>query len=289
MTYNPNIPQGPDLPSESQIDINSNFLSLNQVFGEDHIPFGNLIEEATLATPCVLTSTNHRLTTADTVTVFNMEGITTGGVRQDWSINSTLFVVTVIDADTFSLDGSNTTAEPPYIADSGDFTSAALPYGEHTKNFFPSTILNPPNRANPKSAYFTQNIENLAQLFFQNDDTVEDAFPLTNIPIKATSLLIDGTVNRGKAIGFDTPWKIIVNFGQVRVERQSPTTYNYPVPYKSQVFSFTATFGPAPFFFVINPQNPVGRSISLTQFIIDYEIDGVDSFLGPVNFIAIGI
>lgn len=290
MTYNPNIPQSPDLPSDSQPDIESNFLSLNQVFGEDHIPFGNLIEDATLATPCVVTSTNHRLTTADTVTVFNMEGITTAGVRQDWSINSTLFVVTVIDVDNFSLDGSNTTAEPAYIANSGDFTSAALPYGEHTKNFFPSPILNPPNRNNPKTAYFSQNIDNLAELFFQNDITADDVFRLTNIPITAKQIFtaLDGT-QLGKGVGFVTPWNIIINFGQVQAIRALPFTHEYPVPYTSQVFSFTLTLGPAPFFDNQNQQNPIGRSLNNTQFVIDYASAAIGTVIANVNFIAIGI
>ncbi len=290
MTYNPNIPQAPDLPSDSQPDIDSNFISLNQVFGEDHIPFGNLIEEATLAAPCVITSVNHRLTTADTVTVFNMEGITTGGAREDWSINGTLFVVTVVDDDTFSLDGSNTATEPTYLTNSGDFTSAALPYGEHTKNFFPSPILNPPNRANPKTAYFTQNIQNLAELFFQNDETDADIFQLTNIPLGATTLYraLDNS-QIGKGIGFTTPWGMIINFGQVLTLAGLPFTLNYAVPYTSQVFSFTITTGPAGAFNSNNVENPIGNSISLTQFIIDYVSDSLLSVRANVNFIAIGI
>lgn len=290
MTYNPNIPQGPDLPSDSQPDINSNFLSLNQVFGEDHIPFGNLIEEATLATPCVLTSTNHRLTTADTVTVFNMEGITTGGVRQDWSINSTLFVVTVIDEDTFSLDGSNTTDEPPYIANSGDFTSAELPYGEHTKNFFPSPLLNPPNRNNPKSAYFTQNIDNLAQLFFQNDGTEDDVVQLSNLPISGRVIwrALDNSL-LGKGFGFTTPWNIIVNFGQVFTLRGLAFTLNYAVPYTSQVFSFNISNGPNGSLNLERMENPIGESLNNTQFKIDYASDSLISVRSNVNFIAIGV
>jgi len=290
MTYNPNIPQPPDLPSDNQPDINSNFLVLNQVFGEDHIPFGNLIEEATLATPSVLTSTNHRLTTGDTVTVFNMEGITDGGVRTNWSINSMLFTVTVIDENIFSLDGSNTTAEPTYIANSGDFSSLALPYGQHTKNFFPSTLENPPNRNNPKSAYFTQNINNLAELFFQNNGTADDVFQLTNIPVAGREIFraLDNK-QLGKGVGFRTPWNIIVNFGQVQTVKGLPFTLNYPVPYLSQVFSFNITTGPAPNFNKNDIENAIGESISNTQFKIDYASDNVITVVANVNFIAIGI
>ncbi len=289
MTYNPNIPQAPDLPSDSQPDIDSNFISLNQVFGVDHIPFGNLIEAATLAAPCVITSTNHRLTTADTVTVFNMEGITTAGVREDWSINGTLFIVTVVDDDTFSLDGSNTATEPVYLANSGDFTSAALPYGNHTKNFFPSPVFNPPNRANPKSAYFSQNIMNIAELFFQNDQTVNDIFPLTNIPISATTLYNIAGTALGKGLGFTTPWGITLNFGQLFALKSLTLTHNYAVAYTSQVFSFTMTLGPASFFSTTPQQNPFGRSVSNTQFQIGYATGSAQDANAIINFIAIGI
>jgi hypothetical protein len=39
MSYNPNIPQPPDIISVSQGQILQNFISLNDVFAEDHVPF----------------------------------------------------------------------------------------------------------------------------------------------------------------------------------------------------------------------------------------------------------
>lgn len=260
--YNPRIPQAPDLPSDSQPDIDSNFLSLNEVYGEDHIPFGNLIEEATLAAPIFITSTNHRLTTGNTVTMFNMEGITDNNVREDWTINGSAFVVTVIDDDTFSLDGSDSTTFPTYISNSGDFSSVSLPYGSHTKNFFPTPQLNPPNRVAPKSAYFTQNIENLAELFFQNGNTLADVFQITNLPISATTT---------EGFGFVTPWGWIVNMGEITIDNLGFTTFDYPLAFTSEVFSLTLTRG----VIRINPggsstKSVVGSSLSTTQFQAQY-------------------
>ena len=39
MTYNPNIPQPTDRPSNSQADILTNFQTLNSIFGNNHVPF----------------------------------------------------------------------------------------------------------------------------------------------------------------------------------------------------------------------------------------------------------
>lgn len=281
MTYNPNIPQPPDLPSDSQPDILTDFLSLNEVFGVDHIPFGNSIEEATLANPCVCTSTNHRLTTGDTVTVYNMEGIDLISVREDWVINNTSFTVTVIDEDTFSLDGSDSTTYPVYIPNSGDFSSTDLPYGYHTKNFFPTTRLDAPNLTSPKSSYFPQNVENLAQLFFQNGATAADKVPLTQV--NTTTQTIDGR-------GFITPWGLIINMGTVVARSSGFSTFNYPVPYTSTVFGLILTRG-RPLTIDTNDTSTktvVGQSINLNQFQASYAASG--STVGAhIKFLAVGI
>lgn len=278
-SYNPRIPQQFDLPSDSQPDIETNFLSLNEVYGEDHIPFGNLIEEATLAAPIVCTSTNHRLTTGDVITVFNMEGTTDAGVRKDWDINGSAFTVTVIDDDTFSLDGSDSTTFPTYLSNSGDFSSAALPYGEHTKNLFPIPSLQPPNRNTPKSAYFTRAVEDGSQLFFQNGPTATDSLQMTDLPIEATT-------TTGK--GFITPWGLIINMGQVIGVAQEFTTFDYPLAFTSTVFSFNITRGPVRFGRAGGSRNPVGSSLSNTQFEVRYANDGTEEFETYIKYIAIG-
>ncbi len=278
-TYNPRIPQATDLPSDSQLDIESNFLNLNEVYGEDHVPFGNLIEEATLAAPIVITSTNHRLTTGNTVTVFNMEGLNDKNVPEDWTINGSAFVVTVIDDDTFSLDGSDSTTFPTYIANSGDFSSVSLPYGSHTKNFFPTIQQNPPNRNTPKSAYFTQNIDNLAELFFQNGSTLADSLQMTNLAVAITT-------NVGK--GFVTPWGWIVNMGEVIAVANTFTTFNYPLAFTNRVYSFTITRGRIRASSAAGTRNPVGSSLSNTQFQVRYANDVSNNFVTRIKFIAIG-
>ncbi len=261
-TYNPRIPQATDIPSDSQEVIESNFLSLNEVYGEDHVPFGNLIEEATLAAPIVITSTNHRLTTGNTVTVFNMEGLNDKNVPEDWTINGSASVVTVIDDDTFSLDGSDSTTFPTYISNSGDFSSVSLPYGSHTKNFFPVTQQNSPNLAAPRSSYFTQTVENLGELFFQNGNTLAALLQMTNLPISE---------NTTEGFGFVTPWGVIINIGQITADNSQFRTFNYPLAFTNRVFSLTLTRG----IFRINPGNStksiVGSSLSNTQFRVRYE------------------
>lgn len=42
MTYNPNIPLGTDIPSQSQAQFLTNFQQLNTVFDIDHIPFNDV-------------------------------------------------------------------------------------------------------------------------------------------------------------------------------------------------------------------------------------------------------
>ncbi len=293
--YNPNIPQPRDLPSDSQSDFDTNFLSLNEVFGEDHVPFGNIIEAATIAAPIVITSTTHRLTTGNSVTVFNMEGTNDVGVREDWPINGTTFTVTVIDDNTFSLDGSDSTTFPTYLANSGDFSSISIPYGNHTKNFFPSPQLNPPNRASPKSAYFSQEVVNenslnQTELFFQNGETLADIVQLTNIP---SSPIVQyrnlAGVSIGNGRGFITPWGTIVNFGNAQVLRGLFTTLNYAIPYTSQVFSFTMTRGPVRATNTFQ-ENPIGQSLSNTQFRMSISsTSNLSSVIARVSFISLGV
>ncbi len=42
MTYNPNIPQAADIPSQSQGELLTNFKQLNTIFDVDHVPFNDV-------------------------------------------------------------------------------------------------------------------------------------------------------------------------------------------------------------------------------------------------------
>lgn len=280
ITYNPVIPQAADLPSDSQSDINSNFFSLNTTYGQDHIPFGNSIENATSEAPIVITSPIHRLTTGNQVTVFNMEGINSNEVRIDWPINDDTFLVTVIDENTFSLDGSDGSDEilfPPYLENSGDFNSLDLPYGQHLKNFFPTPLTEPPNRISPKTAYFPMEMLNLSQLFFQNGDMEENITQLTGLsPI----------VSNHRGTGWKTPWGLIINMGKRKLNGDVQT-FAFPVPFTVLPISLMITRD-ALEEAGSGTRNPAGRIINLTQFNARIERSGNTAIAG-CHFLAIGI
>lgn len=286
MDYNPVIPQPPDIPSDSQSGLDSNFIQLNDIYGQDHIPFGNLIEEATSTAPIVITSPTHRLSTGNQVTVFNMEGMLPTGAFLEWPINEQTFTVTVTDENTFSLDGTDGTDEelfPPYLARSGDFSSIDLPYGKHLKNFFQFPLEAPPNRASPKTAYFTQevekaneNVENLSQLFFQNDDMEEDITQLTDLVQVGM---------QGRSRGWRTPWGLIINTGFPRLTGKF-TTHNFVVPFTNLGIAMMLTrdalqqIGDG-------TRNPVSFIINLRQFNARIETSGREA-IANCRYWAIG-
>lgn len=279
MTYNPFIPQPPDLPSDSQGDLLSNFGLINTFFGVDHVPFGNTIQSATLTNPIVITSPIHRLTTGNTVTVTLLKGLTPEQVIEDWPINGMTFVVTVVDENTFSLDGSNGTTYPPYIDNSGDFSSPDIDYGFHLKNFFPQAILADPNRAAPISSYYTKlNVNNIPNLFFQNG-------ALASLVKQLSDLTIANETSSGR--GFKTPWGMIINAGMVRGNSEQFITYNFPTPYTNRVFTLQLTVKPnRP---LLNfGVNPVGEAISLTQFKVQAQRSGQTVLNRNIYYLAIG-
>jgi len=279
MTYNPFIPLPPDLPSDSQGDILLDFNLLNNFYGVDHVPFGNAIRNGTLASPIVITSLNHGLTTGDTVTIQTMQGTTPEGVIQPWPINGNTFTVTVINPNFFSLNGTNGTTYPPYIQNSGSFDSTDLDYGFHTKNFFPQAITADPNRDAPISGYYTKlNASNIPQLFFQNGSLAAMVSQLVNLPVANQT---------AAGQGFKTPWGMIINMGMVQANRQSVTTYNFPTPYTSRVFTLILTMKLSGS--VTDPQiNPVGLASSLTQFQVQLQSNLNANFSRSVFYIAIG-
>lgn len=282
MTYNPFIPQPPDLPSDSQGDFLSNFGLINNFFGNDHVPFGNSIEDATLSNPIVITSTTHRLTTGNTVTVTSMRGRTPENVIEDWPINGSTFTVTVIDENTFSLNASDSTAYPPYIVNTGDFVSPDIDYGFHLKNFFPEAFNRDPNRNNPISSYYTKlDTTNVPNLFFQNGINSNFVKQLTELEV---------TNQTGAGRGFKTPWGLIINMGSVFSTSQNFTTYSFPVPFTTKgltiIFTISRPKGPVNTSPIIVP---VGAIINNTQFRVQTQRSGSSVVTGNIFYIAIGI
>lgn len=279
MTYNPFIPQPPDLPSDSQGDILSNFNLINNFFGVDHVPFGNSIQAATQASPIVITSPIHRLTTGDTVTVTSMRGTTPELVIEDWPINGISFTVTVIDSNIFSLNGSNGTTYPPYIPNTGDFSSPDIDYGFHLKTYFPQAIPGDPNRQPPISAYYTKlDVNNVPNLFFQNG-------ALASLVKQLSDLQIANETSTGR--GFKTPWGMIINMGMVRGTARNFITYNFPTPFTSRVFTLQLTMKPNT---ISNSFgiNPVGQVLSLTQFQVQAQRSGTVDIDRNMFYLAIG-
>lgn len=260
MTYNPQTPRGPDIPADDQDEFLSNFRLLNIFFGRDHIPFGNIIRTATLATPCVITSLNHRLSTGNSVTVTHMNGLNVNGVVIPWSINGSSFVVTVIDENTFSLNGSNTTAENTYIIESGDFTSPDINYGFHTRNFLnqPRTTA-PVLASNKQSSFYSRNINNLAELIFKNANTTAREFQLTNIKT------VPNFVENINGKGIRTPFGVIINFGLIPIANTSTVT-TFPIPYTSTVFSLNLTPN------IPGTEIPLITVVTTTNFTANYSL-----------------
>lgn len=66
----------------------------------------NYITFADTTNPCQITSKDHSLSTGDVIYIANVQGMT--------QLNSSLYTITVIDADTFSLDGIDATGYTAY-------------------------------------------------------------------------------------------------------------------------------------------------------------------------------
>jgi hypothetical protein len=264
-TYNPATPLPSDIPADSQDDFVTNFQLINQFFGQDHIPFGNTVQFATNANPCVCKSALHGLTTGNTITISHF-GSLVGDVIVRWNINGGPYTVTVIDEDTFSIN-ADASANPEYLPDTGAFTCAQFNYGFHKKNFLPNVLIRGPNtippRGSPYSAYYskaqvnpaTDDQTKLAELFFQNG--VGEGFErqLTNLNF------VEVSTKTGK--GVKTPWGLIINFGQIDVPLVT-TNFQLPIPFTTAFWSITGTLQLAKNknlrpFYVLN-------ALGLTQF-----------------------
>lgn len=229
-SYNPGTPQGPDIPADSQDEFLTNFDLLNQFMSVDHVQFGNIVTFATNANPCVCTSPNHGLTTGNSVSITHF-GSLVGDVITPWNINGGPYTATVIDANTFSIN-ANASGNPPYLANTGAFSSPSINYGFHKKTFFPAVLSQGPNTVpplgNPYSAYYTKAQSDIAQLFFQNSPGSGFERQLTDLPF------IEVSNANGK--GIITPWGIRINFGQITY-KITTQAYNLPAPFVSSFWS----------------------------------------------------
>lgn len=249
MSYFPSIPQPDDIPADSQDEFLTNYGTLNEEFGINHIPFGNTVTSATLANPSVITSVNHRLITGDTVTFYHMFGINTNVGRIPWpdTINGVNFAITKIDDDSFSIP-LDTSSFDPYEASSGNYlVTSAYSYGFHTKLNIPNALLNSPNLVSPKSSIYTKVIEKTyvrgkfpnftnevissIELFFQNANSGEKQLTNNNMIPK-----FQGTQ------GLTLPWGVILNFNFATVGGQNQTVFSYAVPYTTTNYFTIATY-----------------------------------------------
>lgn len=224
---------------------------LNQIFGENHTPFGNVIEAATRQNPTRITSTNHGLETGDTIIVSHTKGIRNGKV-QPWGTagGSAVFgpgpyVVTVsTDPDDpnrfneFTVPVDASTFIQYYADEPGDWlcTTSGFEYGWHKLLQFPQP--NPPTNSptGKQSAVYTSvpaGRKQASQLFFAN----------SNGEVQLTDLRNSSVRNITEAgIGLRTPFGYIINFGQVKFDSDGEE-YSFPIPYTSSgtIYSLTAT------------------------------------------------
>lgn len=284
MTYDPGTPQASDIPAASQGEFFDNFLLLNQFFGNDHIPFGNVITSATNAFPVVCKSPNHGLTSGNTITVSHMCYLNQDGILEPWPINGGPYVVTVIDPNTFSFNQSSVDLGT-YYPNSGAFVCQQFNYGFHTKNYFPFTQVSDPNLAPPYSSFYpktttlmisTKTVE-VPNLFFNNGVGSSFVSQLTQIPFRSTK----------RGIGFKSPWGITFNMGQVQLKGVNSST--------AVSFSFPMPFSSTPFMIIISKMiEPVGLTLLIfdlttTEVYIKGIPAGVSTGNPQISYIAIGI
>jgi hypothetical protein len=232
MTYNPSTPQPPEIPSQSQSRFLTNFSLFNQYFGQDHTPPGNAITLATNAAPIVITSPGHALSTGNMVTVYDITG-TEGNTPVAWPINGNTFTITVVDSNTFSLQGSDATNYPTYLAGTGNFSSASYLYGYHKQLTAANPLPNdPPSFIGGGSIYPKISLAPNgnprfpnADFFFQNLASIVQLTRLFNNATPASQ-------GEGTKWSFRTPWGVIINTGIVTSSLVGGTIIvDFPVPY----------------------------------------------------------
>jgi len=256
MTYNPNTPQPTEIPSQSQSRFLTNFTLLNQYFGQDHTPPGNVITLATNAAPIVITSAGHGLVTGNMVTVYDLTGID-GNTPVAWPINGNTFTITRISSSRFSLQGSNGTSYPTYLAGTGNFSSPSYLYGYHKQLSAPGPLPSDPTAivagGDIYSKIFLQPNGNPRfsnpDFFFQNLSKVVQLTRLFN-NAKASS-------TGGTKWSFVTPWGLIFSTGLINSGPTGATSTNFAIPYTT--VNFGVVIG------CIKPPSPLVTSVTTTS------------------------
>jgi hypothetical protein len=289
MTYNPNTPLPQEIPAESQSRFLDNFTLLNQYFGRDHVPFGNVISNATLAAPCVITSASHGLSTGNTVTIYDISGLQ-GNSAVQWPIDGSSVTITVIDADTFSLNASDSTLYPPYIDGTGNFSSPSYLYGYHTHITYPTPLkADPPITTSGGSSLYQKVFipppgkqpSRRGDLFFETQISPSIVDQLTRLFVNTQSS------SAGTNYSIVTPWGVIFNFGKTSHEEfTGPITVNFKSPYTATNFGVIISLSSG----IFGDAELGVNSTSLTNFSFTSRNESEFSdFNEAINYISIGI
>lgn len=292
MTYNPSTPQPSEIPSQSQTRFLTNFTLFNQYFGQDHTPAGNVITLATNTAPIVITSAGHGLSTGNMVTVYDITGIE-GNTPVAWPINGNTFTITVIDVNTFSLQGSDATGYPAYLTGTGNFSSASYLYGYHKQLTAATGLTSDPQAGAaggqiyskfPRDPEGNSTFDN-PDFFFRNSSIVDQLTRLfNNAQTSTTGKLIQ------QSWGFVTPWGLIINVGFVPDPASAPSG-KFSKPYSTVNYGVVvgcANPGSTRNFVVAVA--PLGSDPNmLTKFGINIDFPSSSGFKFNLYYISMGI
>ena len=250
--YDPGTPQPSDIPADSQDDFVSNFHTINSQYSVDHYPFAGSVDNATSTNPIIITSPNHHLVNGNSVTFSKCQDLT----GASWPLNSQTAVVTVLNANQFSVPINGTTY-PTYKPFTGEFQNTdSTSLGLHVRTFLANVLAKGPldgaTSANQSAYYSKENYKRygkdklyLPNLFFQN--VVGNTQPetcLTNIETTAEN-------DNGRA--YALPWGMTIQFGGVTINPGPLQTFKLPV-------AFTTGF----LTMILTPNNSSTRSTRAT-------------------------
>lgn len=286
MTYSPYIPQPPQIPANMFQDILSNFEIANSAFNSDHVPYAGVISNITQANPASVTSIEHTLSTGNMVTFQGLnDNPLAGSVTGMGALNGVTATITVVDQNTFTLNGIDSTAYVPYIqGSSSSYTSTSLLNGYHKHVTFPNNASDPNlggtyTSVYPKWSEPTPLIK-IAQLYFQNGNASSFVSQLTNLgPYKQI----------GNTRGIKTPWGLIINFGQISLPITSTYVLNvtFPMPYTSLGSVDTIICTP----FISAPASSSSFVSAIATSASQFTVTGASTSLPaqlPVFYIAVG-
>ena len=234
--YNPAQPIASDVPRDNQGEFRNNFWMLNYCFNTDHVPLSGLFTAISNSNPTLVTSPLHTLATGNQVSFQGLNDDPTLGIVTGMGglMAGNPFTITVVDANNFTLNGSDSTAFVPYDVTSyqGSYSSASLLSGQHKKISYDGPTPNP-NLSADRSSLYSKTYSEITQLAFQNDKPASSIAQLTGVEIVTTQA----------GHGFISPWGLIFNMGEIQFPGASPATYNFPIPYTGlgNIFCIEAT------------------------------------------------